>query len=110
MRSTRTDVRDVITITHVSHSKTALVDQLLRQSGMFRANQGVMGHAVDSNDIKGERDVTVLSKNTAASYDDVKINIIGIPEHADLDDEVERALKMMSGVVFVVDAFEDTTP
>ncbi len=106
MRSTRTDVRNVAIIAHVDHGKTTLVDQLLRQSGVFRANQEVVDRVMDSNDIERERGITILSKNTAVNYDGVKINIIDTPGHADFGGEVERVLKMVNGVVLVVDAFE----
>ena len=110
MRSTRTDVRNVAIIAHVDHGKTTLVDQLLRQSGVFRANQEVVDRVMDSNDIERERGITVLSKNTAVNYNGVKINIIDTPGHADFGGEVERVLKMVNGVVLVVDAFEGTMP
>ena len=110
MRSTRTDVRNVAIIAHVDHGKTTLVDQLLRQSGVFRANQEVVDRVMDSNDIERERGITILSKNTAVNYDGVKINIIDTPGHADFGGEVERVLKMVNGVVLVVDAFEGTMP
>ena len=90
MRSTRTDVRNVAIIAHVDHGKTTLVDQLLRQSGVFRANQEVVDRVMDSNDIERERGITILSKNTAVNYDGVKINIIDTPGHADFGGEVER--------------------
>lgn len=110
MRSTRTDVRNVAIIAHVDHGKTTLVDQLLWQSGVFRANQEVVDRVMDSNDIERERGITILSKNTAVNYDGVKINIIDTPGHADFGGEVERVLKMVNGVVLVVDAFEGTMP
>ena len=110
MRSTRTDVRNVAIIAHVDHGKTTLVDQLLRQSGVFRANQELVDRVMDSNDIERERGITILSKNTAVNYDGVKINIIDTPGHADFGGEVERVLKMVNGVVLVVDAFEGTMP
>ena len=110
MRSTRTDVRNVAIIAHVDHGKTTLVDQLLRQSGVFRANQEVVDRVMDSNDIERERGITILSKNTAVNYNGVKINIIDTPGHADFGGEVERVLKMVNGVVLVVDAFEGTMP
>ena len=110
MRSTRTDVRNVAIIAHVDHGKTTLVDQLLRQSGVFRANQEGVDRVMDSNDIERERGITILSKNTAVNYDGVKINIIDTPGHADFGGEVERVLKMVNGVVLVVDAFEGTMP
>ena len=106
----REDVRNVAIIAHVDHGKTALVDQLLRQSGVFRANQEVVDRVMDSNDIERERGITILSKNTAVNYNGTKINIIDTPGHADFGGEVERVLKMVNGVVLVVDAFEGTMP
>ena len=103
-------MRNVAIIAHVDHGKTTLVDQLLRQSGVFRANQEVVDRVMDSNDIERERGITILSKNTAVNYDGVKINIIDTPGHADFGGEVERVLKMVNGVVLVVDAFEGTMP
>ena len=107
---TREDVRNVAIIAHVDHGKTTLVDQLLRQSGVFRANQEVVDRVMDSNDIERERGITILSKNTAVNYNGTKINIIDTPGHADFGGEVERVLKMVNGVVLVVDAFEGTMP
>ena len=95
---------------HVDHGKTTLVDELLKQSGVFRANQEVQERVMDSNDIERERGITILSKNTAVFYKDTKINIIDTPGHADFGGEVERVLKMVNGVVLVVDAFEGTMP
>ena len=106
----REDVRNVAIIAHVDHGKTTLVDQLLRQSGVFRANQEVVDRVMDSNDIERERGITILSKNTAVNYNGTKINIIDTPGHADFGGEVERVLKMVNGVVLVVDAFEGTMP
>ena len=110
MIMTREDVRNVAIIAHVDHGKTTLVDQLLRQSGVFRANQEVVDRVMDSNDIERERGITILSKNTAVNYNGTKINIIDTPGHADFGGEVERVLKMVNGVVLVVDAFEGTMP
>ena len=95
---------------HVDHGKTTLVDELLKQSGVFRANQEVQERVMDSNDIERERGITILSKNTAVQYKDIKINIIDTPGHADFGGEVERVLKMVNGVVLVVDAFEGVMP
>ncbi len=95
---------------HVDHGKTTLVDQLLRQSGVFRANQEVQERVMDSNDLERERGITILSKNTAVFYKDTKINIIDTPGHADFGGEVERVLKMVDGVVLVVDAYEGPMP
>ena len=106
----REDVRNVAIIAHVDHGKTTLVDQLLRQSGVFRANQEVVDRVMDSNDIERERGITILSKNTAVYYKDTKINIIDTPGHADFGGEVERVLKMVNGVVLVVDAYEGPMP
>ncbi len=110
MKISRDDVRNVAIIAHVDHGKTTLVDQLLRQSGIFRANQEVVDRVMDSNDIERERGITILSKNTAVNYSGTKINIIDTPGHADFGGEVERVLKMVNGVVLVVDAFEGTMP
>jgi len=110
MITTRKDVRNIAIIAHVDHGKTTLVDELLKQSGVFRANQTVQERVMDSNDIERERGITILSKNTAVFYDDIKINIIDTPGHADFGGEVERVLKMVNGVVLVVDAFEGPMP
>ena len=106
MKTKREDIRNIAIIAHVDHGKTTLVDQLLKQSGVFRANQEVAERVMDSNDIERERGITILSKNTAVYYKDTKINIIDTPGHADFGGEVERVLKMVNGVVLVVDAFE----
>ncbi len=106
----REDVRNIAIIAHVDHGKTTLVDELLKQSGVFRANQEVAERVMDSNDIEKERGITILSKNTAVFYKDVKINIIDTPGHADFGGEVERVLKMVNGVILVVDAFEGSMP
>jgi len=110
MRQKREDVRNVAIIAHVDHGKTTLVDELLKQSGVFRENQEVAERVMDSNDIERERGITILSKNTAVFYKGVKINIIDTPGHADFGGEVERVLKMVDGVVLVVDAFEGPMP
>ena len=110
MKIKREDIRNIAIIAHVDHGKTTLVDQLLKQSGVFRANQEVEGRVMDSNDIDRERGITILSKNTAVFYKGVKINIIDTPGHADFGGEVERVLKMVDGVVLVVDAFEGPMP
>lgn len=110
MKQTREDVRNVAIIAHVDHGKTTLVDELLKQSGVFRANQEVAERVMDSNDIERERGITILSKNTAVTYKDTKINIIDTPGHADFGGEVERVLKMVNGVILVVDAFEGSMP
>ena len=106
----REDVRNIAIIAHVDHGKTTLVDELLKQSGVFRANQEVAERVMDSNDIERERGITILSKNTAVCYKDTKINIIDTPGHADFGGEVERVLKMVNGVILVVDAFEGAMP
>ena len=110
MRQKREDVRNVAIIAHVDHGKTTLVDELLKQSGVFRANQEVAERVMDSNAIERERGITILSKNTAVTYDGTKINIIDTPGHADFGGEVERVLKMVNGVILVVDAFEGPMP
>ena len=110
MKMKREDVRNIAIIAHVDHGKTTLVDQLLRQSGVFRVGQEVQERVMDSNDIERERGITILSKNTAVFYKDTKINIIDTPGHADFGGEVERVLKMVNGVVLVVDAYEGPMP
>ena len=107
---TRNDVRNVAIIAHVDHGKTTLVDQLLKQSGVFRANEAVAERVMDSNDLERERGITILSKNTAVMYDGVKINIVDTPGHADFGGEVERILMMVDGVLLLVDAFEGCMP
>ena len=110
MKMKRENVRNIAIIAHVDHGKTTLVDELLKQSGVFRANQEVVERVMDSNDIERERGITILSKNTAVTYKDTKINIIDTPGHADFGGEVERVLKMVNGVILVVDAFEGAMP
>ena len=110
MKQSRNDIRNIAIIAHVDHGKTTLVDELLKQSGVFRANQEVAERVMDSNDIERERGITILSKNTAVTYKDTKINIIDTPGHADFGGEVERVLKMVNGVILVVDAFEGAMP
>lgn len=110
MKIKREDIRNIAIIAHVDHGKTTLVDELLKQSGVFRSNQVVQERVMDSNDIERERGITILSKNTAVFYKDVKINIIDTPGHADFGGEVERVLKMVDGVILVVDAFEGAMP
>lgn len=110
MNTKREDVRNVAIIAHVDHGKTTLVDELLKQSGVFRENQEVAERVMDSNDIERERGITILSKNTAITYKGTKINIIDTPGHADFGGEVERVLKMVNGVILVVDAFEGAMP
>ena len=110
MKTTRDDIRNIAIIAHVDHGKTTLVDELLKQSGVFRENEEVAERVMDSNDIERERGITILSKNTAVIYKGTKINIIDTPGHADFGGEVERVLKMVNGVVLVVDAFEGVMP
>ncbi|MCP1108716.1 GTP-binding protein [Lachnospiraceae bacterium PF1-21] len=110
MNKQREDIRNIAIIAHVDHGKTTLVDELLKQSGVFRENQEVRERVMDSNDIERERGITILSKNTAVTYKNTKINIIDTPGHADFGGEVERVLKMVNGVVLVVDAFEGAMP
>ncbi len=110
MKIKREDIRNIAIIAHVDHGKTTLVDELLKQSGVFRTNQVVEERVMDSGDIEKERGITILAKNTAINYNGVKINIIDTPGHADFGGEVERVLKMVNGVVLVVDAFEGAMP
>ena len=110
MRTKREDVRNIAIIAHVDHGKTTLVDQLLRQSGVFRENQELVERVMDSNDLERERGITILSKNTAITYKNTKINIVDTPGHADFGGEVERVLKMVDGVILVVDAYEGAMP
>ena len=110
MKTKREDIRNIAIIAHVDHGKTTLVDELLKQSGTFRQNQEVAERVMDSNDIERERGITILAKNTAVYYNGVKINIIDTPGHADFGGEVERVLKMVNGVILVVDAFEGPMP
>ena len=106
----RNDIRNIAIIAHVDHGKTTLVDEMLKQSGVFRTNQNVEERVMDSNALEKERGITILSKNTAINYNGVKINIIDTPGHADFGGEVERVLKMVNGVILVVDAFEGPMP
>ena len=106
----RENLRNVAIIAHVDHGKTTLVDQLLRQSGTFRANEQVAERVMDSGDLERERGITILSKNTAVRYGDTKINIVDTPGHADFGGEVERILQMVDGVLLLVDAFEGCMP
>ena len=102
----RDDIRNVAIIAHVDHGKTTLVDAMLRQSGIFRANQEMVDRVMDSNDLERERGITILAKNTALTYHDTKINIVDTPGHSDFGGEVERALRMVDGVIVLVDASE----
>lgn len=106
----REDLRNIAIIAHVDHGKTTLVDEMLKQSGTFRENQAVAERVMDSNDIERERGITILAKNTSVVYNDVKINIIDTPGHADFGGEVERVLKMVDGVILLVDAAEGCMP
>ena len=110
MKMKREDVRNIAIIAHVDHGKTTLVDELLKQSGVFRANQDVGERVMDSNDLERERGITILAKNTAVFYKGTKINIVDTPGHADFGGEVERVLKMVDGVILVVDAYEGAMP
>jgi len=109
-RFVRNDIRNIAIIAHVDHGKTTLVDGMLKQSGVFRVNERVEERVMDSNDIERERGITILSKNTAIFYGDTKINIVDTPGHADFGGEVERVLKMVDGVLLLVDAFEGPMP
>ncbi len=106
----RKDLRNIAIIAHVDHGKTTLVDAMLKQCGAFRENQVVDERVMDNNDIEKERGITILAKNTSVRYKDAKINIIDTPGHADFGGEVERVLKMIDGVVLLVDAYEGTMP
>ena len=106
----REDLRNIAIIAHVDHGKTTLVDQMLKQSGIFRSNESVAERVMDSNDLERERGITILSKNTAVMYNNIKINIVDTPGHADFGGEVERILMMVDGVVLLVDAFEGCMP
>ncbi|HWK22627.1 MAG TPA: GTP-binding protein, partial [Ureibacillus sp.] len=110
MTKLREDLRNIAIIAHVDHGKTTLVDQLLKQSGTFRTNEHVEERAMDSNDIERERGITILAKNTAVNYEGTRINILDTPGHADFGGEVERILKMVDGVLLVVDAYEGCMP
>ncbi|MGE7917719.1 translational GTPase TypA [Viridibacillus sp. NPDC093762] len=110
MTNLRQDIRNIAIIAHVDHGKTTLVDQLLQQSGTFRSNENVAERAMDSNDIERERGITILAKNTAVNYEGTRINILDTPGHADFGGEVERILKMVDGVLLVVDAYEGCMP
>ena len=106
----REDLRNIAIVAHVDHGKTTLVDEMLKQSGVFRENQVVADRVMDSNDLERERGITILAKNTAIAYKDVKINVIDTPGHADFGGEVERVLKMVNGVILLVDAAEGPMP
>ena len=106
----RNDLRNIAIIAHVDHGKTTLVDEMLKQGGVFRENQVVADRVMDNNDLERERGITILAKNTSVFYDDVKINLIDTPGHADFGGEVERVLKMVDGVLLLVDAAEGPMP
>ena len=106
----RENLRNIAIIAHVDHGKTTLVDQMLRQSGVFRANEQVAERVMDSGDLERERGITILAKNTAVMFGDTKINIVDTPGHADFGGEVERILLMVDGVLLLVDAFEGCMP
>jgi GTP-binding protein len=110
MITKREDLRNIAIIAHVDHGKTTLVDGMLKQSGIFRQNQRVQERVLDSNELERERGITILAKNTAVNYNDIKINIVDTPGHADFGGEVERVLKMVDGVLLLVDAFEGPMP
>jgi GTP-binding protein len=110
MPNTRNDIRNIAIIAHVDHGKTTLVDAMLKQSGVFRENQKVMERIMDSNELEREKGITIMSKNTAVEYKGVRINIVDTPGHADFSGEVERILKMVDGVLLLVDAFEGPMP
>src|SRR6267378_3252046 len=105
-----TSIRNVAIIAHVDHGKTTLVDAMLRQSGIFRANEAVVERVMDSNDLERERGITILAKATGVRYHDIKINIVDTPGHSDFGGEVERALKIVDGVMLLVDASEGPLP
>jgi GTP-binding protein len=106
----RPDVRNIAIVAHVDHGKTTLVDAMLRQTGIFRANEVVVDRVMDSNDLERERGITILAKNTAVTYHDTTINIVDTPGHADFGGEVERTLLMVDGILLVVDASEGPLP
>ena len=106
----RDDIRNIAIIAHVDHGKTTLVDAMLKQSGIFRANERVVERVMDSNELEREKGITIMSKNTAVLYNNVRINIVDTPGHADFGGEVERILKMVDGVLLLVDAYEGPMP
>ncbi len=108
--STKQNIRNVAIVAHVDHGKTTLVDEMLKQSGVFHQNQQVDKRVLDSNALEKERGITILAKNTAVFYDDIKINIVDTPGHADFGGEVERTLSMVDNVLLLVDAFEGPMP
>src|SRR5258705_7609982 len=110
MKNLNESIRNIAIIAHVDHGKTTLVDAMLKQSGIFRANENVAKRVMDSNDLERERGITILAKNTGIRYHDVKINIVDTPGHSDFGGEVERALKIVDGVMLLVDASEGPLP
>src|SRR3989454_7287342 len=110
MKNQNESIRNIAIIAHVDHGKTTLVDAMLRQSGIFRANENVAERVMDSNDLERERGITILAKNTGIRYHDIKINIVDTPGHSDFGGEVERALKIVDGVMLLVDASEGPLP
>src|ERR1700730_13045930 len=110
MTDQRKDIRNIAIIAHVDHGKTTLVDAMLKQSGTFRENEQVRDRVMDSMDLERERGITIMAKNTSVHYKDVKINILDTPGHADFGGEVERVLKMVDGVMLLVDASEGPLP
>ena len=104
------NIRNIAIIAHVDHGKTTLVDEMLRQSGIFRENQALIERVMDSGDLERERGITILAKNTSVQYGETKINIVDTPGHADFGGEVERVLKMVNGVLLLVDAAEGPMP
>src|SRR5438128_1497027 len=110
MKNQNESIRNIAIIAHVDHGKTTLVDGMLKQSGIFRANENVAERVMDSNDLERERGITILAKNTGVRYHDVKINIVDTPGHSDFGGEVERALKIVDGVMLLVDASEGPLP
>src|SRR5215470_11828068 len=105
-----TNIRNVAIIAHVDHGKTTLVDAMLRQNGIFRSNEAVVDRVMDSNELERERGITILAKNTALFFNDIRINIVDTPGHSDFGGEVERALRMVDGVLLLVDASEGPLP
>ena len=110
MFKVREDIRNIAIIAHVDHGKTTLVDAMLKQSGIFRANEKIQERVLDSNELEREKGITIMSKNTAITYNGVRINIVDTPGHADFGGEVERILKMVDGVLLLVDAYEGPMP
>ena len=110
METTRQDIRNIAIIAHVDHGKTTLVNEMLKQGGVFRDNQQIADRVMDSGDLERERGITILSKNTSVYYKDVKINVVDTPGHADFGGEVERVLKMVDGVLLLIDSFEGPMP